>query len=1165
MKAIELHDLLNKNCMDYAEYVILERAIPDVRDGNKNIHRRILWSMNLDGLQHNKNRTKSINASGSVLRFSPHGDSSVYQAMVRLTNDSVNYPLIDGKGSFGSITSKEIQPGAARYCVVGDSLVSTPQGLIKIKDIVENSKDNSDNNISINVHSIDNKTQHASKFFNCGKHPTYNITTQYNYSITGTENHPLLTLDYNDEENNLLYKWKTIDEIQEGDVIVFDGDKNYNEVNNKISKTEAMFLGGMVSEGYISGDQAKYNRVGFLNTNFDFVEDMYNCFREIFPKSNVTHNISKTINKISKEIYCHDYNSRNKMIDYYEFKYGSKNKEIPSLILKSDKERQAIFLKYLYEGDGSVYVNQKNNGSNGRISYSTSSYKLAYQLQILLLNSFGILSGLSRDREDYRIDICNKNSIITFYNKIGFAYKEKQNKLKKLCDYKDKPDNKFASPRIGEGIPSFITTYIRKSIVKNKTKIDRLKGFCNINKIKKHSELLKNSLPSDKYKIIQQLIDSKYFYLKVTNKTFKGEQNVYSIRVDNECHSFIANGMINHNTEMRLAPISQEYLTNINKDAVNMQDNYDNTRLEPEVLPVSFPAILCQPNIGIAVGIASNICPFPLTDVIDNTIHAIKGEELKVMIPDFTTGGYIVYDEAALKKVHNTGQGGIKIRCKYHIENNSIVITEIPYTTTRESIINSIITLVKDGKIKDIVDVNDYSGKKGLNITIDVKKNVNIDSLMKKLYKLTPLEDSFSCNFTVINHDKPMVLGVPQILKEWVKFREDTVKRILSYDLTQKKEKYHLLLGLEKILADVDKAIDIIKKSDDNNIIVSLQDYFNIDSIQAEYIANMKLRNINTTNITKQLMAIKTLKTEINDLINKINSKDEINKIIINDLERVKKNYGRERISGITYDLFDYNDKDLIEEYNCRIVYTKNYIKKHLKQSDNHKVKEGEIIINDIATNNKSTLLVFTNKANRYKIPVYELEDLTPSAYGQFIPSLIQLEEGEEVIRIVSVDDSSKGYIVSVFENGKVAKVNIKSFMSNNKKLMNCFNTEGKLISIDYIEKDKDVFILSSEGKGLVFSTERINSKSSRNTQGNIGIKLNEGFKVVAAIIDVTKDDRFTIHTEKGKEIRVLLDDVSPKDDTMWFDYVYGKCGNMGNFIYNTRSKNDLITNVEVD
>lgn len=733
MKAIELHDLLNKNCMDYAEYVILERAIPDVRDGNKNIHRRILWSMNLDGLQHNKNRTKSINASGSVLRFSPHGDSSVYQAMVRLTNDSVNYPLIDGKGSFGSITSKEIQPGAARY------------------------------------------------------------------------------------------------------------------------------------------------------------------------------------------------------------------------------------------------------------------------------------------------------------------------------------------------------------------------------------------------------------------------------------------------TEMRLAPISQEYLTNINKDAVNMQDNYDNTRLEPEVLPVSFPAILCQPNIGIAVGIASNICPFPLTDVIDNTIHAIKGEELKVMIPDFTTGGYIVYDEAALKKIHNTGQGGIKIRCKYHIENNSIVITEIPYTTTRESIINSIITLVKDGKIKDIVDVNDYSGKKGLNITIDVKKNVNIDSLMKKLYKLTPLEDSFSCNFTVINHDKPMVLGIPQILKEWVKFREDTVKRILSYDLTQKKEKYHLLLGLEKILADVDKAIDIIKKSDDNNIIVSLQDYFNIDSVQAEYIANMKLRNINTTNITKQLMAIKTLKTEINDLINKINSKDEINKIIINDLERVKKNYGRERISGITYDLFDYNDKDLIEEYNCRIVYTKNYIKKHLKQSDNHKVKEGEIIINDIATNNKSTLLVFTNKANRYKIPVYELEDLTPSAYGQFIPSLIQLEEGEEVIKIVSVDDSSKGYIVSVFENGKVAKVSIKSFMSNNKKLMNCFNTESKLISIGYIEKDKDVFILSSEGKGLIFNTERINSKSSRNTQGNIGIKLNEGFKVVAAIINVTKDDRFTIHTEKGKEIFIMLDDVSSNESKNWFNHLQGRAGNQGSFLYNTRSKNDLITNVEVD
>ncbi|NGU31156.1 topoisomerase IV [Clostridium perfringens] len=630
-------------------------------------------------------------------------------------------------------------------------------------------------------------------------------------------------------------------------------------------------------------------------------------------------------------------------------------------------------------------------------------------------------------------------------------------------------------------------------------------------------------------------------------------------------------------TYCRLNKFSEEMLRDYKKGILNLIGE-EGEHKYPEVLSSDFPNILIKNNEGIAVGYACKFPSFNLKEICKATEEYIKNPDVDltqfIKGADFPTGGELLFSKSELVKLCEEGKAKITLRSKYKYDEKSRIIEvyEIPYCTTADTIINEVTELIKSGKTKDILDIRDETGyneeneREELKVSIDIKKGKDADAIMRSLFHNTSLQCNFNANMNALVDYTPTVLGVRGLIKEWLKFRKECVLKTLECNIEEKTKKLHILKGLEKVLLNIDKCVNIIRHSKEDVIIKNLINEFGIDIKQATHISELRLRKINQDYIIKQLKDIKNLEEEVEDLKNTLKNPDRINNIIINRLREISNEYGKERKTEIIYEYSNNISKeDLIEEYNCRIVYTKNYIKKHLKQSDNHKVKEGEIIIDDIATNNKSTLLVFTNKANRYKIPVYELEDLTPSAYGQFIPSLIQLEEGEEIIKIVSVDDSNKGYIVSVFENGKVAKVNIKSFMSNNKKLVNCFNTDSKLISIDYIEKDKDIFILSSEGKGLVFNTDKINSKSSRNTQGNIGIKLNEGFKVVAAIIDVTKDDRFTIHTEKGKEIFIMLDDVSSNESKNWFNHLQGRAGNQGSFLYNTRSKNDLITNVEVD
>lgn len=623
-------------------------------------------------------------------------------------------------------------------------------------------------------------------------------------------------------------------------------------------------------------------------------------------------------------------------------------------------------------------------------------------------------------------------------------------------------------------------------------------------------------------------------------------------------------------TEARLSEITKEIYGDIEKENVDMVLNYDETRLEPTVLPTKFPLILANPNMGIAVGIASSIPSFNLKDINNTVIDLIHNKELPLLIPDFPTGGKVLYNEDELLNINKNGLGKVRLRCKYIIENNKdIVITEIPYTTTREVIIEKILALYSEGKLKELIDVVDSSGVDGLRIVLEVRKNTDVEKFMNKLYKLTPLEDSFSCNMNILLNGSPQVLGVRDILKEWLLFRENCVKRELQYELTQKTNKLNILKGLKQVLLDVDKAIKIIKESDEDKVIDNLMLHFSISKEQAETVANMKLRNINEKYILKQIKDIDNLEEEVKLLRVNIESKEYIDNIIITQLNEISNKYSKERKTEILYEYSDINnDKELlVDNYNCSIVVTqKGYIKKVKVLSDNQKLKDGDEVTKIIKANNIDTLMMLTNLGNRYRINISDLNLVTNTSLGDYLPSIISLGEYANIISVVSIPKLAKGYMVFVYENGKVAKVDISSYLSNNKVLANCFSTKSKIVTMDYINNDTDILLCSNETKGLICNTSRVNAKKSRNTDGVVVMKLDDNLKVLNAKINVGSEDKIEITTSKGVTKEVMLNDISPSNniDECWYQYLLGRNGNQGKFVLNSRDKSWNITNCEI-
>ena len=554
-------------------------------------------------------------------------------------------------------------------------------------------------------------------------------------------------------------------------------------------------------------------------------------------------------------------------------------------------------------------------------------------------------------------------------------------------------------------------------------------------------------------------------------------------------------------TEAKLSAICGEIFKDIDSDTVDFVDNYDNTMKEPALLPTTFPNILVSANSGIAVGMASQFCGFNLKEVCDTTVAYLKNPDCDLtetlLAPDFPTGGELIFDAKAIEDIYNTGRGSVRVRAKYRYvkDQNLLEIYEIPYSTTVEAILDKVAELIKAGKAKEIADMRDETDLSGLKLTIDLKRGVDPDKLMTKLYKLTPLEDAFACNFNVLIAGSPKVLGVRQILEEWTAWRTDSVKRRIYFVLGKKKDKLHLLKGLKRILLDIDKAIRIIRETEEEaEVIPNLMIGFGIDQIQAEYVAEIKLRNINKEYILKRTQETDALRDEIDDLEDLLANPQRVKKVIVEELNAAAKKYGEPRRTSIVYahEIAQYApEEEQKEEYPVSVFLSREgYFKKitpaSLRMNSEQKFKEGDALRQSFETTSNAEVMFFTDRCQVYKTRLGEFDDAKASVLGEYLPTKLKMDAGENVVFMVLPGPDYAGSLLFFFENGKAARVDIKAYQttSNRRKLTGAYSDKSPLACIRRLDEDCELAVYSNEPRCLIFHTALLAPKTTRSTQG---------------------------------------------------------------------------------
>ncbi|MBQ3483707.1 MAG: topoisomerase IV [Clostridia bacterium] len=589
-------------------------------------------------------------------------------------------------------------------------------------------------------------------------------------------------------------------------------------------------------------------------------------------------------------------------------------------------------------------------------------------------------------------------------------------------------------------------------------------------------------------------------------------------------------------TEVKLDPICQELFGGIDKDAVEFVDNFDNTMKEPVLLPTTFPNVLVTPNTGIAVGMASNICSFNLAEICDGTIALLRNPKAGVdrildliKAPDFSGGGLIIYDREQMRKIYETGQGSVRIRARYKYDKdaNCIDILQIPYSTSIEAILDSIAALVKENKVKEIADFRDEIDLNGFKLTLELRRGVDPDALMNRLYKLTPLEDSFKCNFNVLINSTPRQLGVVDILKEWISFRTECVRRELRFDLRKKSDRYHLLMALGKVLLDIDKAIRIIRRAEtDEQVVTDLMAGFDIDQVQAEYIANIKLRNLNKKYMLNCVNEMNTLKSEIAELEEILADELKIRAHIATQLAEIKKKYGKPRQSQLIFaeDLPEVEDvENVVENYPVRLVLTREgYFKKITFKSlegsarigkDEQKVKDGDYIAQTVDAENKDNLLFFTDKCQVYRAAVADFENTKASAMGDFLNAYLKMDKDERPIymRVQNTYPAGENMIF-IFENGKGVRVPISAYETkgNRKRLTGAYSAASPIVGVLHeVEKDPmDLMLVSDAERAIVFKSSLIPVMSTRSANGVTLMSMGRREKKVAQVRTDFGDDK---------------------------------------------------------
>ncbi len=1030
--------------LDYAMSVIVGRALPDVRDGLKPVQRRILYAMHEMNLVHH---VKCARVVGQVLgNYHPHGDSPVYEALVRMAQDfSMRYPLIDGQGNFGSIDGDE--PAAMRYCVTSDTLIVTDRGIVKIGEIT-NAKPNSDNPIRLKVLSANGKVNESDMLFHSGKHRVVKIFTKCGYEIEGTLNHPIVVVE-RDEDGKPRLRWKKLSQIERGDYVAInrfvpmdwkDFELKLNGRVVKINKDWAILLGAFVSKGYIDMDKAI------------FVTSDVNAIVECIRKVGVDVNFRK-INKNIYEVYV----SNRDFCEILE-KLGICNEELPRAILRSSRESQRWFLRALF---------------SNTMCYRSNSLKLLKQIQVILLN-FGIVSSIRRDGKGYKLIVNDAKK---------FAEEILLSKKTELSDFAN-----------CDRIP-YLSKYL-----KSKYRDKWIRNFDGSYKmIRENFEKISKILDEDDRKLIEFFLKTNYFFDRVIEIRDGGVKDVYSIRVLSDCHSFVGNGFINHNTECRLTELAEKMLEDIDKNTVDFQPNFDASKLEPVVLPAKVPNLLINGCTGIAVGMMTNIPPHNLKEVCDGIISYIRNpnisiEELMRIVkgPDFPTGGVIVGRDG-IESIYKTGRGKIVLRGKVEIEDDKIIIKEIPYMVNKSKLIEKIADLIRKDKLL-AKTVRDESDREGIRVVIELKEDPH--TALKKLYDHTPLKVTFNVVCLALVENEPKLLNLKDIISHYVNHRREVVRRKAKYELERAKERLHVIEGLIKAIDKLDVVVNIIKSSKDIQRAKEELMALEMTKRQAEAILNLRLQMLTKLEYENLMKELKGLREKIEELENVLGDPRKVDEMIIDELEELKEKFGDERRTEIIEKEF-FEEK--FEEFG--VVLSNGNIKR-FEIGKSLRVKP-KITIRIMS--NLRVLLFSNNKAfciHAKDIPL----DLTP--LNKFISS-------ENINTAVPYIGK---WVILLSRKGYIKKVRLEEFLNAKRAGI----IAGDNIAFARIYEDGDVVIATKRGYLVRFSSKEI-PEYGRNAKGVKAISLREGDEI--SWISVGKGDYILILTKDGYAKKVPMEE----------------------------------------
>jgi DNA gyrase subunit A len=1120
--------------LDYAMSVIVGRALPDVRDGLKPVHRRVLYAMNELGLGPTRSYAKCAKIVGEVMgNYHPHGDTAIYDTLVRMAQEfSMRNELVDGQGNFGSVDD---DPAAAmRYCVVGETRVRTPNGSARIDDLAAGLEADSERDVDLTVLDRRGRPVHASRVFHSGEHPTLTLHTREGYELTGTENHPVLCLV--DMVGVPLLLWKRLDELRPGDhAAVARSPRTGDAQLGPSERSLALLLGAFVSEGWASEERA-----GFNNTDGDFFAAVQSAYDE---HVGGTRYVSERTIRSGSRLYELDVQNLARFnVSPLAFLVGQRSaaKRIPELVWRGSAAFKRAFLQALFTGDGSSSLLPR---STIQVSYSSFSPYLAAEVQQLLLE-LGIISRRCRrsSRGEHKVILTNRREARLFSKRVGFLGL----KQRKLCN--DLETIPLRSRALSSDRVPFVSNYIRAEAGGPRSDRDWLRRH-NVDRIERweHSgAAISERIASEEVRrVVEPLLTGEHYFAEVTSVEPAGVQSVYSLRVDTDDHSFLTDGFISHNTEARLARIATEMLRDLDMDTVDFVANYDGSRREPLVLPARFPNLLVNGSSGIAVGMATNIPPHNLREVIAATVAYIDDPETDtaglmrhIKGPDFPTGG-VILGYGGIKDAYETGRGRVRVQARAHIEplthgKEAIVVTELPFMVKKGgegNLMTKIAELVNEKRIPEISDLVDQSDKRGMRLVIELKRDAIPKVVLNKLYKHTSMQTTFGVNMVALVDNVPRTLNLRSVIHNYVAHQREVIVRRTKHELSEKEARAHILEGLLTALDHLDEIIELIRGSRDRDAArEQLVARFELSAIQATAILDLRLSQLTALEADSIKQEHADVTERIAELRAILGDETRVMSVIKEELEEIAERFGDERRTEISHSEDEIDIEDLIADQQMVITITQSgYIKSlplatYRQQQRGGRgvtgmdMKDGDFIEHLFVCSSHDYLLFFSNRGKVYRSKVYELPEAQRTAKGRALVNILPLRETERIQAVVSTRDFSEtNYLVFATRNGTVKKTALEAYNTPIKAdgiIAINIRDDDELLAVRAVDPDDEVIMVSRAGLTVRFAESDVRAMG-RDTTGVRGMDVGKDGRVIA--MDVARDDMdLLVVTEHG-------------------------------------------------